>query len=99
MIITSMNLLGIPLVFALWAMDSVLFLAFSRVGFGRLESVRSTKAYQSLCYLTDPLPRLAEKLLAKRREGPIPQWASWSSAILGLMACRYLLVLILISFA
>ena len=96
MIVYTTNILVVPLILSIWAIDFYLFAASVRLILGQLSATRSSVFCQALRELVDPVPARVESWLTVRRRRPIPSWISWVIVIgVGLVA-RHLLVLIIV---
>ena len=92
MIIVPMNLLSIPLVFAMWTIDSLLFLTPIRLALRKFGVFSSTEAYRGLRLLTEPVHRLAESSLHRWRRKPAAPWAPWLLVVAALYLGRTVLL-------
>jgi len=92
MIILPVQLLTLPIVLAIWALDSVLFLITTRLVAGKFLRMRSSTAYGALEHLTEPVFQRAEDYLANMKSLPSAPWASRVLVILALLVTRYVLV-------
>ena len=99
MIIVPLNILSLPLLIVLWVIDSLLFLAVSRLLLRKISRIRATQAYAGLTQLTDPLHNVVERWLAKRKKGPAPPWAPWFCVLCGLLVIRYIVTGVLVLMA
>lgn len=92
MISIPLTPLTMPLVLAIWAIDTALFLIVARSVLGRSRPVSSTQGYRSLRQLTDPMPRFIERLLPGSSWPTLDRRVQWF--LLGLLLCvaRYALM-------
>ncbi len=91
MITVSTNILSLPLVLAIWALDSLLFLAAMRLTLRGIPRAETTGVYRSLRDLTDPIPRAIGRWVSNRRARSLRLWVSWVIFILGLIVGRCLM--------
>ena len=96
MITIPVTILSVPLVIAMWAIDSVLFLVVARLILGRIGPMRVTASYRSLEQLIDPVAARIGRWLSHRTGRSVRQGAQWMAFILGLCTARWVVVLLLL---
>ena len=89
MIVYSTNILFLPCLLLMWAIDMYLLLAALRWLLVMLNPNPITQSFQRL---VDPLPRKIEQWLTARY-GTVRGWVPWLIVIGGLFMLRHLLVL------
>lgn len=92
MIIYTTNILAVPLLLVVWAIDMFLGLSALRLLMGRNHALKNHPAGQALVYLTDPIHQAVAQRLAAWRGRPLPSWASWTILIIAATAVQQLLV-------
>ena len=97
MISVPLNLLSVPFILAIWALDSVLFLVVLRLALRKITRVRAMTAYQALKQLTDPLPRFVERKVRQPEAKIDRPWLPWFLVVLVLLASRYTLLGLLLA--
>ena len=97
MITIPVTILGVPLVIAVWAIDSVLFLVVARLMLGWISPMRVTASYRLLEQLIDPVAASIGRSLSHRTGRSVRQGVQWTAFILGLCAARWVVILCLIA--
>lgn len=96
MIFVPFMLGQLPLLIAIWAIDSYCFALLLRgalTPFARQGPAAVT--LDRLRELTDGLVDWTRTALEARRRGRLPAWAPWGAVIFGMLALRQILVLLL----
>lgn len=96
MIFYTINMLVVPLILLIWAIDLYLFTASLRLILGQLSAARSSVLCQALRELVDPIPNRVESWLTAWRHRPTPGWVSWVIVISAVMVARHFLVLLIV---
>ena len=99
MLVVPMNILCVPLIVLIWALDSTLFVMVLRLALRKSNRVQTMAMYQALKQLTDPLPRLVERKLSQSDIDTDRPWLPWFLVVLTLVTSRYLLLGILLALA
>ena len=95
--IYTMNLMALPFVLAIWAIDAYVLLVCVRLISGRLSGPKAMQLCSWLKPLTDPLPQAAGRWLRTRMKRVVPRWLPWLVTILLLSLVREVLVLLVIT--
>jgi len=77
MIPLTFNILALPVVLTLWALDTYLFLATTRLILRHFTTPAANRYGSVLGQLTDGVPRLVDSLLCRWRQRPSPSWLPW----------------------
>ena len=97
--ITITSIWGLPLVAALWALNTWLFLAGLRLALGQMRSSsRAISWAQSMAALTDGIPHSLVRWLSRRGHA-VASWLPWAVAIVAGLILRQLLLRMVIAFA
>ena len=97
MITVPLNLLSLPFILAIWALDSMLFLATLRLALRKSSRVQAMGAFHALKQLTDPLPRFVARRLHRLELETDRPWLPWFLVMLALVTGRYVLLGLLIA--
>lgn len=97
MITVPLNLLSIPFILTIWALDSMLFLVVLRLALRKSARVQAMTIYQALKQLTDPLPLLVKRKLRQPEIEIDRPWLPWFLVVLTLLTSRYLLLGLLLA--
>jgi hypothetical protein len=94
------NVLALPLVFCIWAVDLYLLLACVRLILGKWSGETAARICHSLKPITDPLPMAIRRWLVARGQGrPTANWVPWAITIGGGLVLRHLLILFVVGTA
>jgi len=96
MILYTTNIVAIPLLLTLWALDVYLFLTVVRLILGRIRNSKVVRVSLALAPLTDPLPNTLSHWLLARRSKPVPLWLPWLIVVFGCLILRHLLIWIVL---
>jgi len=97
MISVPLNLLSVPILMAIWSLDSLLFLVFLRLALRKVPRVQATAAFQALTQLVDPLPRIVEHKMRQPEVSIKGPWLPWCLVVLVLVISRYMLLGLLLA--
>jgi len=95
MIITPLNLLTLPVLLVIWAIDVYLWMTCLRLVLGRFIGVQGTALYAGLCELTNPVRNTVDRCLSLVRRRPFPSWLLWLTGIFMMLITRHLLLFII----
>ena len=99
MIAIPLNLLSVPFILAIWALDSTLFVVALRLALRKSSRAQAMPTYHALKKLTDPLPRFVERRLHHSEIDTDRPWLPWFLVVLTLVVSRYLLLGLLLALA
>ena len=91
------NILALPLVLIIWALDMYLFLLMVYSVLTRLSGERASQLRICLRPFTEPLTRAVRQWLGRHTSKPVRQWVPWAVVIFAALIGRYLLVLLILS--
>ncbi len=95
MTIVITNLWILPVMFVIWAIDSIIFLVLLRLTVARI--IAAGKFRTSLHDLTEPILGLIAGSQPVGFSRPIRQWEARAIAITGLLLARYVLVALVLA--
>ena len=95
--IYTTNILAVPLVIALWALDMYLFLLIAYSVLTRLSGERASQLCSCLKLFTEPLPQVVKRWLGRHTSTPVKQWVPWAVVILACLIIRHVLILVIVS--
>ncbi len=95
--IISTNILALPLIVIVWAMDTYLFIASLRLVLGRVTAMQSKPLYLSLQQLADGIPNRVDRWIAGWRDVSNPSWLPWLVVLVSLIVIRHLVVWVLVT--
>ncbi len=95
MIIYTTNILALPLILLVWAIDLYLLLAGIRLLLSRIRSSRTHSFCLVIRRFTDPLPCAVRQWLSTRQTKPVPNWLPWLIVGAGAVLIRHILILIM----
>ena len=93
MVVHTTNILALPLLLVVWAIDAYLFLACIRLGCSLFKGSGAGRLRTTLQPVTDPLPEAISRWLAWHLKKPLPLWLSWLLVFLLGMVLRQLILL------
>ena len=91
------NILALPLILIIWALDMYLFLLMVYSVLTRLSGERARQLCLCLKPLTDPLPQAVRRWLGQHTSKPVKQWVPWAVVIFAGLIVRHLLVVVIAS--
>ena len=91
------NILALPLVLTIWALDMYLFLLMVYSVSTRLSGKRASQLCSCLKPFMCPLPQAVRRWLGRHTATPVKQWVPWAVVIFAGLIIRYLLVLMIVS--
>ena len=91
------NILAVPLVLALWAMDMYLLLLMVYSVLTRFSGERASQLCICLRPFTEPLPQAVRRWLGQHTSTPVKQWVPWAIVVFGCLIVRHVLVLLITS--
>jgi len=97
MMIYTTNILAVPLVLTIWALDIYLFLLMIYSVLTRLSGERASQLRLALNPFIEPLPGLIRGRLEHRTTKHIRQWVPWAVVVFAGLIVRHLLVLLITS--
>jgi hypothetical protein len=97
MIIIIHNLMALPLLLVVWALDTFLLVVFLRLLLARLKGPGPARYSSLLVPLTDPPCAAVKRWRAARLKHPTPVWLPWAVLVGGLLTIQQILVRIMIS--
>ena len=89
------NILAVPLVLTIWAVDVYLFLLLARGILSHLPSERTNRLRSCLEQLTEPLLQIVKRRLQRHAAKPIKPWVPWAVIALAVLIIRHLLVMLI----
>ena len=97
MMVYTTNILAVPLVLLIWALDLYLFLAAARLLAGRFSGQKAAQLCSGLQPFTDPMPHAVERWIASRTRRSIPTWLPWGIVIVAAMFVRQSLAWVIVA--
>ncbi len=91
------NILAVPLVLTIWALDMYLFLLMVYSVLTRLSGERASQLRICLRPFTEPLPQAVRRWLGQHTTKPVRRWVPWAVVICGGLIVRHVLVLLIVS--
>ena len=91
------NILALPLVLIVWALDIYLLLVMVYVVAGKLSGERASRVRQCLEQFARPMPQAVRRWLERRTAKPVKQWVPWVVVALVGLVIRHLLALLIVS--
>ena len=82
------NILALPFMVILWAMDALVFVVALQMVLDGLVGFRAPSLVRCLREITDPLKQSIRRCVVKFRGEPWPDWAIWLLAIVGILLLR-----------
>jgi hypothetical protein len=89
---TTTNILALPLVLCIWAVDLYLLMACARLILGKWSGETAARICHGLKPITDPLPMAIRRWLQGHRGNLIPGWVPWAIVIGAGLVLRHLLI-------
>ncbi len=89
------NILAVPLVVAVWAVDMYLMLLLARVVLSGLSNSRAGKLHDRLRPLTDPPMMVVQGCLERHSTRPIKRWVPWAVVVTCGITVRHMLIAVL----
>ena len=86
------NLLNLPFLILSWVVEVYLLLTALRLIMALSATARQSQYYRQFKLLTDPLPKMVGRGLAKWRKASSPSWLSWLIVICAACILRQVLV-------
>ena len=97
---TSGNLLALPLLIAIWAIDIYLLMIGVRLLAEQLSGTSAAHLCQGLQPITDKIPMAIRRWLVARSQGrPTASWAPWAITIGGGLVLRHILIFFVVGTA
>jgi len=94
---TTTNVLALPLVLCIWAVDLYLLMACARLILGKWSGETAARICHGLKPITDPLPAAVRGWLGRRWARPVPGWVPWAVALFAALILREVLLSIAVS--
>jgi hypothetical protein len=94
---TTTNVLALPLVLCIWALDLYLFLTCARLILGKWTGETAARICHGLKPITDPLPAAVQGWLGRLWVRPVPGWAPWAVTLFAVLIVREVLLSIALS--
>ncbi len=91
------NILALPLVLIVWAVDMYMFLLLVRIIAGRLDGEHAGRLCELLKPFTDTPPQTVGRWLTRRTANPLKPWVPWAIVALAGLILRHLTVAIIAS--
>jgi len=92
----STGLLSGPLAILVLLIGGYLFLTCLRLTLGQLPAARTTRFYQSLRELVDPVPQYVGRRLTTWRRRSYPAWVPWAIVIVAGLLTQQLLASLIV---
>ena len=93
------TIVGVPLVLAVWALDTYLFLVVARLILGKVRAPTANRYCSTLSALTDGVPRFVDRCLWRWRHQPSPDWLPWVTVICTGLILRQVLASLVLGFS
>jgi hypothetical protein len=97
MMIVITNFFSLPLLMAIWAIDSWLLLASVRLILGKVNPAKQGHIHDAIGQLTDPVPKLINQQVLRWFTKSLSKKAVWLLTIAVVIAVRYIVVCLVIS--
>ena len=91
MIIHTTNIIALPMILLIWAIDIYLLLAGIRLILRHIPA--ASGVCQGIAKFTDPVPDAIGRWLTSRRHKPVPTWLPWLLICIAAVLIRQLLIL------
>ena len=91
------NILALPLILLVWALDAYLLIALIRLVLGGVRAMQSKPLYLCLQQLADGIPNRVDRWIAGWREVSNPSWLPWLVVLVSLIVIRHLVVWVLVT--
>jgi len=91
------NILALPLVLIVWAVDMYLMLMLAYAVTGKLSGERVGQLRTCLGQFIEPVPQAVGHWLGQHTAKPLKQWVSWAIVAFVGLVIRHLLILLIVS--